>query len=387
MLDTLELSKKLISYESVTPAKQDIFDFLIKIFEENGFTTKQLNFDGDGSYEVINLVATYGPTHTNAKHFNFLCHVDVVHPGNLEDWDTPPYEPIIKNGYLYGRGAEDMKGCTAASMVSAFKFIKDNKDFNGTISFIITGDEEADSVNGVDKVVNWLEENNIRIDGSIATESSSKSILGDQIKVGRKGAVDVQIEIVGKQGHAAYPQLSQNPVHCLSKVISFFDDQVLDSGAEYFEPSTLQFTQLLLNNKSKNVIPERVTTVGDMRFNDNWDEKKIKSYFDTHLQRICSENKCQYNLNLTFRGYPFQAFNDPFTLHCIKAIKDVTGIDAKQDTGGGTSDARFIQRICPVFEFGTINKTLHKVNECVSIDDLNTTEKIYYKTLENFFQS
>jgi len=278
MLDTLELSKKLISYESVTPAKQDIFDFLIKIFEENGFTTKQLNFDGDDSYEVINLMATYGPTNTNGKHFNFLCHVDVVPPGNLEDWDTPPFEPTIKDGYLYGRGSEDMKGCTAASMVSAFNYIKNNKDFNGTISFIITGDEEADSVNGVDKVVNWLQENNIRIDGSIATESSSEKVIGDQIKVGRKGAVDIQIEIIGKQGHAAYPQLAQNPVHCLSKVIAFFDDQVLDEGAEYFEPSSLQFTQLQLNNKAKNVIPEKLTTVADMRFNDNWDEEKIKLF-------------------------------------------------------------------------------------------------------------
>ena len=218
MLDTIELSKKLISFDSVTPAKQDIFDFLMGVFEENGFTTKQLNFDGDGSYEVINIMATYGPINTNGKHFNFLCHVDVVPPGNLEDWDTPPFEPTIKDGYLYGRGSEDMKGCTAASMVSVFKFIKENKDFNGTISFIITGDEEADSVNGVKKVVKWLKENNIRIDGSIATESSSEKIIGDQIKVGRKGAVDVQVEIIGKQGHAAYPQLAQNPLHCLSLI-------------------------------------------------------------------------------------------------------------------------------------------------------------------------
>ena len=387
MLDTIELSKKLISFDSVTPAKQDIFDFLIKIFEENGFVTKQLNFDGDGSYEVINIMATYGPTNTNGKHFNFLCHVDVVPPGNLEDWDTHPFEPTIKDGYLYGRGSEDMKGCTAASMVSVFKFIKENKDFNGTISFIITGDEEADSVNGVKKVVKWLKENNIRIDGSIATESSSEKVIGDQIKVGRKGAVDVQIEIIGKQGHAAYPQLAQNPIHCMSKLISFFDDQKLDDGAEYFEPSTFQFTQINLNNKAKNVIPEKLITVGDMRFNDNWDQAKIQNYFDKHLTRLCSENNCQYNLKLNFRGMPFQAFDNPFTKHCIKAIKDVTGLEASQDTGGGTSDARFMQEVCPVFEFGTINKTLHKVNECVSVDDLKTTEKIYLKTLENFFHN
>ena len=387
MLDTIELSKKLISFDSVTPAKQDIFDFLIKTFEENGFVTKQLNFDGDGSYEVINIMATYGPTNTNGKHFNFLCHVDVVPPGNLEDWDTHPFEPTIKDGYLYGRGSEDMKGCTAASMVSVFKFIKEKKDFNGTISFIITGDEEADSVNGVKKVVKWLKENNIRIDGSIATESSSEKVIGDQIKVGRKGAVDVQIEIIGKQGHAAYPQLAQNPLHCMSRLISFFDDQKLDDGAEYFEPSTLQFTQINLNNKAKNVIPEKLITVGDMRFNDNWDQTKIQNYFDKHLTRLCSENNCKYNLKLTFRGMPFQAFDNPFTKHCIKAIKDVTGLEASQDTGGGTSDARFMQEVCPVLEFGTINKTLHKVNECVSVDDLKTTEKIYLKTLENFFHN
>ena len=134
MLDTIELSKKLISFESVTPAKQDIFDFLIQTFQEKGFTTKQLNFDGDGSYEVINLMATFGSPNTNAKHFNFLCHVDVVPPGNIEDWDTPPFEPTIKDGYLYGRGSEDMKGCTAASMVSVFKFLKDNPDFMAHVS-------------------------------------------------------------------------------------------------------------------------------------------------------------------------------------------------------------------------------------------------------------
>ena len=184
-------------------------------------------------------------------------------------------------------------------MVSVFKFLKDNPDFNGTISFIITGDEEADSINGVDKVVNWLQENNIRIDGSIATESSSEKIIGDQIKVGRKGAVDIHIEIIGKQGHAAYPQLAQNPVHCMSKIISFFDDQTLDNGAEYFEPSSLQFTQINLNNKAKNVIPEKVITVADMRFNDNWDKEKIQNYFEEHLSRICKENNCTYNLKLT----------------------------------------------------------------------------------------
>ena len=296
MLDTIELSKKLISFESVTPAKQDIFDFLIETFKKQGFTTKQLNFDGDGSYEVINLMATFGSPNTNAKHFNFLCHVDVVPPGNIEDWDTHPFEPTIKDGYLYGRGSEDMKGCTAASMVSVFKFLKDNPDFNGTISFIITGDEEADSINGVDKVVNWLQENNIRIDGSIATESSSEKIIGDQIKVGRKGAVDIHIEIIGKQGHAAYPQLAQNPVHCMSKIISFFDDQTLDNGAEYFEPSSLQFTQINLNNKAKNVIPEKVITVADMRFNDNWDKEKIQNYFEEHLYEI----KKRHKLNLKY---------------------------------------------------------------------------------------
>jgi len=165
-----------------------------------------------------------------------------------------------------------------------------------------------------------------------------------------------------------------------------FDDQILDDGAEYFEPSSLQFTQINLNNKAKNVIPEKLITIADMRFNDKWNKEKIQNYFDQHLSRICDENNCSYNLKLTYRGLPFQAFDNPFTKHCLDAIKDVTGIKAKQDTGGGTSDARFMQRICPVFEFGTINKTLHKVNECVSINDLETTEKIYYKTLENFFK-
>ena len=169
------------------------------VFEENGFTTKQLNFDGDGSYEVINIMATYGPINTNGKHFNFLCHVDVVPPGNLEDWDTPPFEPTIKDGF-YGRGSEDMKGCTAASMVSVFKFIKENKDFNGTISFIITGDEEADSVNGVKKVVKWLKENNIRIDGSIATESSSEKITVIRSKLEEKELWMFKLKLLESRG-------------------------------------------------------------------------------------------------------------------------------------------------------------------------------------------
>ncbi|MAV82327.1 MAG: succinyl-diaminopimelate desuccinylase [Pelagibacteraceae bacterium] len=387
MQDTIELAKKLISFESVTPAKQDIFDFLIKIFKEKGFETKQLNFDGDGSYEVINLFATFGlnKAGSNAKHFNFACHVDVVPPGNLEDWTENPFNPIVKDGYLYGRGSEDMKGCTAASIISTFKFIDNNPNFNGTISFIITGDEEADSINGVDKVVQWISAQGIRIDGSIATESSSEKVLGDQIKVGRKGAVDIHIEVIGKQGHAAYPQLAKNPVHGASKIISFFDSEVLDSGTEYYENSSIQFTQLNLNNKAKNVIPEKLKIVADMRFNDLWDSKKIKEYINNSVSKICKENGFEYNLDLIFRGQPFHSFNNEFTKDCVKAIKEVTGIDTKQDTGGGTSDARFIQRICPVFEFGTINKTLHKVDECVSVEDLKTTEKIYFKTLENFF--
>ena len=379
MSETLNIAKELISKKSITPEDAGCQDLMIQRLEKLGFEIENMPH-GD----VKNFYAKKG---TRSPLIVFAGHTDVVPPGPLEKWVSPPFEPTIKDGYLYGRGSEDMKGCTAASMVSVFKFIKENKDFNGTISFIITGDEEADSVNGVKKVVKWLKENNIRIDGSIATESSSEKLIGDQIKVGRKGAVDVQIEIIGKQGHAAYPQLAQNPLHCMSKLISFFDDQKLDDGAEYFEPSTLQFTQINLNNKAKNVIPEKLITVGDMRFNDNWDQAKIQNYFDKHLTRLCSENNCKYNLKLTFRGMPFQAFDNPFTKHCIKAIKDVTGLEASQDTGGGTSDARFMQEVCPVFEFGTINKTLHKVNECVSVDDLKTTEKIYLKTLENFFHN
>ena len=387
MIETIELAKKLIAFESVTPAKQDIFDYLIKLFQEQGFETKQLNFSGNGSYEVINLFATYGMSNagSNAKHFNFACHVDVVPPGNIEDWTENPFSPTIKDGYLYGRGSEDMKGCTAASIVSVFNFIKNNKDFNGTISFIITGDEEADSINGVDKVVDWISAQGIRIDGSIATESSSKKILGDQIKVGRKGAVDIHIELIGKQGHAAYPQIAKNPVHGISKIINFFDQYELDEGTEFYEQSSIQFTQLNLNNKAKNVIPERLKVIADMRFNDLWNKERIENFIDENVSRICVENGLTHKTKLIFRGLPFHSFDSPFTKNCVKAIKDVTGIDAKQDTGGGTSDARFLQRICPVFEFGTINKTLHKVDECVSIEDLKTTEKIYYKTLENFF--
>ena len=387
MNDTIELAKKLIAFESITPAKQDIFDFLIKLFKEHGFETKQLNFNGNGSYEVINLFATYGMSNagSNAKHFNFACHVDVVPPGNIEDWTENPFNPIIKDGYLYGRGSEDMKGCTAASIISVFNFIKNNKDFNGTISFIITGDEEADSINGVDKVVDWISAQGIRIDGSIATESSSKKILGDQIKVGRKGAVDVHIEIIGKQGHAAYPQLAKNPLHGVSKIIDFFDNYKLDEGNDFFEKSSIQFTQIELNNKAKNVIPERLKVVADMRFNDLWNAESIEKFMNENVSRICEDNDFNHKTNLIFRGLPFHSFDSPFTKDCVKAIKEVTGIDAKQDTGGGTSDARFMQRICPVFEFGTINKTLHKVDECVSVEDLRTTEKIYYKTLENFF--
>jgi succinyl-diaminopimelate desuccinylase len=387
MIDTIDLAKKLIAFESITPAKQDIFDFLIKLFQEQGFETKQLNFNGNGSYEVINLFATYGISNSrsNTKHFNFACHVDVVPPGNIEDWTENPFNPIIKDGYLYGRGSEDMKGCTAASIVSVFNFIKDNKDFNGTISFIITGDEEADSITGVDKVVDWISEQGIKIDGSIATESSSKEILGDQIKVGRKGAVDVHIEIIGKQGHAAYPQLAKNPLHGVSKIINFFDDCKLDEGTEFFEKSSIQFTQLNLNNKAKNVIPERLKVVADMRFNDLWSAESIKDFINKNVSQICKDNGFDHKVDLIFRGLPFHSFDSLFTKGCVKAIKDVTGIDAQQDTGGGTSDARFMQRICPVFEFGTINKTLHKVDECVSVEDLKKTEKIYYKTLENFF--
>ena len=385
MLDTIELSKKLIEFDSVTPAKQDIFDFLIKIFEEQGFDTKQLNFDGDGSYEVINLMATYGSPQTNGKHFNFLCHVDVVPPGNIEDWDTHPFEPTIKDGYLYGRGSEDMKGCTAASIISVFKFIKDNPDFNGAISFIITGDEEADSINGVDKVVNWLQENNIRIDGSIATESSSEKVIGDQIKVGRKGAVDVQIEVIGKQGHAAYPQLAQNPVHCLSKIISFFDDQVLDQGAEYFEPSTICCTTIDVGNSANNVIPSRCSATLNIRFNNLHTSSSIISLLNQHIKDIKKSHGSKINMKVKVSGEAFINGDTHFTRTVADVIKKSLKISPVLSTSGGTSDARFIKDVAEVLEVGLVGKTIHQSNEKVALKDIVSLKNLYKAIITRYF--
>ena len=382
IIDEIKLSKELIRFPSVTPVDAGAIKFLSKKLKSLGFKCKILEFKDKKSKPIKNLYARLGSKQPNIC---YAGHTDVVPPGNYKDWTINPFKPIIKKNYLIGRGANDMKSSIACFTAAVSKYLKNNPKINGSISFLITGDEEADSINGVDKVVDWISAQGIRIDGSIATESSSEKILGDQIKVGRKGAVDIHIELIGKQGHAAYPQIAKNPVHGISKIIDFFDQYELDKGTEFYEQSSIQFTQLNLNNKAKNVIPERLKVVADMRFNDLWSKERIENFINENVSRICDANGFTHKTNLIFRGLPFHSFDSPFTKNCVKAIKDVTGIDARQDTGGGTSDARFMQRICPVFEFGTINKTLHKVDECVSIEDLKTTEKIYYKTLENFF--
>ncbi len=384
-LNELQLSKDLIKFPSVTPKDMGAINFLSKKLKKLGFKCKILEFKDKNkrSKPIKNLYARIGRIGPN------LCyagHTDVVPPGNLKDWTINPFKPKVKRNYLIGRGANDMKSSIACFVSAVSSYLQKNKNFKGSISFLITGDEEGYAVNGTKKVVDYLKRKKEKIDFCIVGEPTNPNKLGEMIKIGRRGSLSGKIEIFGTQGHIAYPHLSNNPINTLVAICKKLKEKKLDRGNKNFQPSNLEFTSINVNNKAHNVIPARAKAQFNIRYNNLHTSSSLKKKISSIVKQISKKNKCKYEIDYIANGEAFLTKPGRITFMAQKIIKKITKVTPKLSTTGGTSDARFIRKISPCLEFGLVNKTMHRVDECVSLTDLKKLTKIYKEFLIEYFK-
>jgi succinyl-diaminopimelate desuccinylase len=348
-----------------------------------------MTFSEPGTPDVENLYARIG---AGEPHICFAGHTDVVPPGNLEAWSFPPFGGEIRDGILYGRGAVDMKGGVACFASAALRYLAsaDGK-LNGSISFLITGDEEGPSINGTMKVLDWLRARGEKVSACIVGEPSNPNALGDEIKIGRRGSLTAEIVVHGKQGHAAYPQKADNPVPKLARILDRLSSTEIDRGTEHFEASNLQVTVLSVPNRAANVIPSEARATFNIRYNDTWRRPTIEAWVREQCAAAAATISARYDLEFAGTGdvfltSPSLTSSSVLVETLTAAIKAETGRTPALTTGGGTSDARFIKDLCPVVEFGLVNKTIHAIDEHVSLSDLEKLTAIYERFLADYFK-
>lgn len=382
--DPVTIAQALVRCPSVTPAEAGALSYLENLLKEAGFETHRVPFSGDGSYEVDNLYARFGK---GKPHFCFAGHTDVVPVGDEGAWNHDPFGAEIVDGYLFGRGTEDMKGSIAAFAAAAIHFIQHNPGFDGSISFLITGDEEADSVNGTIKLIEWADQRGEAIDACIVGEPTNAQRIGSTIKNGRRGSLSAKLIVEGVQGHVAYPDGADNPVTNALPLLSALADETFDQGSTYFPPTNLEITTVDVGNKASNVVPARLTARFNVRFNDNWNGESLIKELETRLKRAAREDTVYSFEPVKPISESFLTEADELLQPLQAAINEITDHTAELSTAGGTSDARFIKNYCPVVEFGLVFKTLHQVNECTPVADIKTLAAIYLSFLKRYFQS
>jgi len=378
----LQLSKDLISFPSITPVDAGAISYISKKLRQLGFKCKILEFKDKKNPSIKNLYARFGNKQPN---FCYAGHTDVVPPGNINDWTVNPFKPKVKKKHLIGRGANDMKSSIACFISAVSDFLKKNKKINGSISFLITGDEEAQAVNGTKKVVDYLIKKKEKIDFCIVGEPTNPTKLGEMIKIGRRGSLSCKLEIQGSQGHVAYPHLSKNPINSLITISKKLKEKPLDRGSKHFQASNLEFTAINVDNKAHNVIPARAKTQFNIRYNNYHTSLSLKKKINSIVKSVCKKNKVKYKIDFLVTGDSFLTQPGATIQMAKKVIKKITRINTVFSTTGGTSDARFIKKIAPCLEFGLVNKTMHRVDECVSLKDLKDLKKIYHQILIEYF--
>ena len=375
MIDVIKLTQDLIQCPSVTPEDGGSQETLIKPLKNLGFEIFDLPFDGRGSYPVKNFFARLG---TDAPHICYAGHTDVVPTGNEEDWTHPPFSAAIDNGIMYGRGTSDMKGANAAFVTAISNFLEKNKDFKGSISLLITGDEEADNINGTIRVLEWMKENNHIPDMCLVGESSNIKELGEEIKIGRRGSLRGDITVTGKQGHVAYPHLADNPIPKITDIANALSHYAFDEGTEEFPPTNLEITNIEIGNKARNVIPGQGLIEFNVRFNTQWSDESLIEKIDEIISKITPD----YTLETICGAYPFLTNKGVWTDIVFKVVEKHTKRQPFLSTSGGTSDARFIANYCPVVEFGLTNETIHQIDENLKVSDLLQLVDIYADIIE-----
>ena len=370
MNNTLELAKSLISQASVTPDDNGCQSIMIERLKKIGFEIHPLKF-GD----VDNFWATRG---NSGPIFAFAGHTDVVPAGNEDAWNTSPFEPTIKGDYLYGRGAADMKGGLASMVTATENFVQDNPNHNGTIAFLITSDEEGVAINGTVKVMDYLDENDTKIDYCLLGEPSSTSITGDVIKNGRRGSLNGVINVNGQQGHVAYPHLAKNPIHFIAPALNDLCLQEWDSGNEYFPATSFQISNFHSGGGVTNVVPGEAKVM----FNFRYSTETTKEELIAKVHEILDNHKIDYTLDWHHSGNPFLTPAGDLVSACVSAIEETKDITPELSTSGGTSDGRFIAKEgTQVVELGPVNATIHQINESILVKDLEDLSSIYTKVL------
>ena len=382
-INELKLAKELIKFPSITPIDAGVIKFLEKKLKVLGFKTKILIFKEKGFRPVKNLYARLGSKNPN---FMFAGHVDIVPPGNLKDWTVNPFNPSIKKGHLIGRGANDMKSSIAAFVSAVSTFLNNNKNFNGSISLLITGDEEGDAINGTKKVVEYLKKKKEKIGFCLVGEPTNPNTLGEMIKIGRRGSLTGKLTIIGMQGHVAYPQKANNPSTTIINILKKLKDIKFDKGTKDFQPTNLEVTKININNIADNVIPGIAEATFNIRFNNRHSSNSIKKRLNKIFDKICKTNKSKFKIEYRVSGEAFLTKPNKTTFMIQDIIKKITKIRPKLSTTGGTSDLRFIRKISLGLEFGLVGKTMHKVDEAVSIKDLKNLTKIYQNILQSYFK-
>ncbi len=369
--DTLRLTEELIARASVSPADGGCQALMIERLEAIGFGVERMRFG-----PVDNFWAKRG---REGPVFCFAGHTDVVPPGPAEEWRSDPFAPTVRDGLLYGRGAADMKSGLAAMVTACEEFVRRHPAHRGTIAFLITSDEEGPSVDGTRRVIEVLRERNEGIDWCLVGEPSSGSTLGDTIKIGRRGSLSGRLTVHGVQGHIAYPQFADNPVHAVAPVLAELAARTWDQGNAHFQPTTFQVSNISAGTGAPNVIPGELKARFNLRFCTEQTVEGLKKAVEEILQR----HRVKYTLDWFISGYPFLTVPGELSQAASRAVQEQLQITPKLSTGGGTSDGRFIAPLgAQVIEVGVINESIHKVNECVRVADIDGLQRIYYRTLE-----
>jgi len=382
--DPVAIARDLLRCPSVTPVEGGALSFLETTLKGAGFTVHRMTFSEPGTADVENLYARIG---TGAPHLMFAGHTDVVPPGDPKSWSHAPFSADIADGVLYGRGAVDMKGAIACKVAAALDHLAANAGKpKGSISFLITGDEEGIAVNGSPKLLKWAAAHGETFDHCVLGEPGNVDALGDTIKLGRRGSQNGVLVVTGKMGHVAYPHRADNPVRGLVKLMGALMDEPLDKGSHKFDPSNLEFTSIDIGNPTVNLIPGEARARFNIRFNDCHDYASLKALVEQRAKKSAGD-KVKWTIDWEpSNADVFYTEPSPFTDVVVGAVAEVTGKTPKLSTSGGTSDARFIKDYCPVVEFGLVGQTMHAIDERVPVKDLQTLTAVYRKILDNYFR-
>lgn len=383
--DVIDLTRTLVRCESVTPREAGALQLLEQTLAPLGFACERMDFTEAGTDDVANLYARIG---TGGKHFCFAGHSDVVPVGDLSSWTIGPFAAELSGGYLFGRGAADMKGAIAAFTDAASRFLsRRGRDFGGSISLLITGDEEGPAVNGTVKMLQRLAARGETIDACIVGEPTSSKRFGDMMKIGRRGSMTVDLVVRGVQGHVAYPERLDNAVHRLSAIIEALVREPIDKGSTHFQPTSLQFTTVDVGNPATNIAPGVAKARFNTRFNDLWTSQTLLAHLKERIERaneaLGGNGTVDYSVQVS--GESFYTPPGPLSDLVAGAVRDVAGVETELSTTGGTSDARFIRSYCPVLEFGLVGESMHKVDEKSAVADLKMLARVYETVLDRYF--